>query len=222
MNKYVNIKNLFMCTIMFIGVLIFILLSVLHIHNIENRYLYSNKKQIENLYLSDKDFWNGFATNLKEQSFIHDCNLINIPEDGEIQVYWNKKEKCNIDSKTEHYIKEASKLYSINKIYVLCLNDEKNNWVYRFVFANSSAENDTFNGLAYISGINEDSWSCKFSIYDILFRNSSMTYMTTAHTKKLVTIIGIFIVVEIGIKRIIQCHIDYMIRYMEICSLLII
>ena len=49
MNKYVNIKNLFMCTIMFIGVLIFILLSVLHIHNIENRYLYSNKKQIENL-----------------------------------------------------------------------------------------------------------------------------------------------------------------------------
>ena len=27
MNKYVNIKNLFMCTIMFIGVLIFILLS---------------------------------------------------------------------------------------------------------------------------------------------------------------------------------------------------
>lgn len=45
-----------------------------------------NKKQIENLYLSDKDFWNGFATNLKEQSFIHDCNLINIPEDGEIQV----------------------------------------------------------------------------------------------------------------------------------------
>lgn len=35
MNKYVNIKNLFMCTIMFIGVLIFILLSVLHIHNIE-------------------------------------------------------------------------------------------------------------------------------------------------------------------------------------------
>ena len=25
MNKYVNIKNLFMCTIMFIGVLIFIL-----------------------------------------------------------------------------------------------------------------------------------------------------------------------------------------------------
>lgn len=91
MNKYVNIKNLFMCTIMFIGVLIFILLSVLHIHNIENRYLYSNKKQIENLYLSDKDFWNGFATNLKEQSFIHDCNLINIPEDGEIQVYWNKK-----------------------------------------------------------------------------------------------------------------------------------
>lgn len=59
MNKYVNIKNLFMCTIMFIGVLIFILLSVLHIHNIENRYLYSNKKQIENLYLSDKDFWNG-------------------------------------------------------------------------------------------------------------------------------------------------------------------
>ena len=159
--------------------------SVLHIHNIENRYLYSNKKQIENLYLSDKDFWNGFATNLKEQSFIHDCNLINISEDGEIQVYWNKKEKCNIDSKTEHYIKEASKLYSINKIYVLCLNDEKNNWVYRFVFANSSAENDTFNGLAYISGINEDSWSCKFSIYDILFRNSSMTYMTTAHTKKI-------------------------------------
>ena len=185
MNKYVNIKNLFMCTIVFIGVLIFILLSVLHIHNIENRYLYSNKKQIENLYLSDKDFWNGFATNLKEQSFIHDCNLINISEDGKIQVYWNKKEKCNIDSKTENYIKEASKLYSINKIYVLCLNNEKNNWGYRFVFANSSAENDTFNGLAYISGINEDSWSCKFSIYDILFRNSSMTYMTTAHTKKI-------------------------------------
>ena len=59
MNKYVNIKNLFMCTIMFIGVLIFILLSVLHIHNIENRYLYSNKKQIENLYLSDKIFGMG-------------------------------------------------------------------------------------------------------------------------------------------------------------------
>lgn len=137
------------------------------------------------MYLSDKEFWNGFATNLKEQSFIHDCNLINISEDGKIQVYWNKKEKCNIDSKTENYIKEASKLYSINKIYVLCLNNEKNNWGYRFVFANSSAENDTFNGLAYILEMNEDSWKCKFSIYDILFRDSSMTYMTTVHTKKI-------------------------------------
>lgn len=33
--------------------------------------------------------------------------------------------------------------------------------------------------------MNEDSWKCKFSIYDILFRDSSMTYMTTAHTKKI-------------------------------------
>lgn len=125
MKKYISIKSLFISIVIFIGVLIFILLSILSIHNIENKYLYSNKKQIENLYLSDKEFWNGFATNLKEQSFIHDCNLINISEDGEIQVYWNKKEKCNIDSKTENYIKEASKLYSINKIYVLCLNNEK-------------------------------------------------------------------------------------------------
>ena len=70
--------------------------------------------------------------------------------------------------------------------------------------------------------MNEDSWKCKFSIYDILFRDSSMTYMTTAHTKKIGDIIGIFIVVEIWIKRIIQYHIDYMIRYMEICSLLTI
>ena len=30
MNKYVNIKNLFMCTIVFIGVLIFILLNLFH------------------------------------------------------------------------------------------------------------------------------------------------------------------------------------------------
>ena len=172
-------------SIVFIGILIFVFFNILSIHNIENKYLYSNKKQIENLYLRNKEFWDEFATNLKEQSFIHNCNLITISEEGEIQVYWNKKEKCNIDSKTENYIKEASKLYSINNIYVLCLNNEKNNWVYRFVFANSSAENDTFNGLAYISEMNEDSWKCKFSIYDILFRDSTMTYMKTSHTKKI-------------------------------------
>ena len=53
MKKYISIKKLFI-SIVFIGVLIFIILNILSIHNIENRYLYSNKKQIENLYLSDK------------------------------------------------------------------------------------------------------------------------------------------------------------------------
>ena len=70
-------------------------MNILSIHNIENKYLYSNKKQIENLYLSDKEFWNGFATNLKEQSFIHDCNLINISEDGKIKLRETVKSKQN-------------------------------------------------------------------------------------------------------------------------------
>lgn len=70
--------------------------------------------------------------------------------------------------------------------------------------------------------MNEDSWKCKFSIYDILFRDSSMTYMTTAHTKKIGDDNWYFYCSRNLDKRIIQYHIDYMIRYMEICSLLTI